>query len=34
MPQALGEASVCAGAEADRTGQVYLLTLLDIVSGI
>ncbi|RLW10280.1 hypothetical protein DV515_00001995, partial [Chloebia gouldiae] len=30
MAQALGDASVCAGAEADRTGQVYLLALPDI----
>lgn len=32
MSQVLREASVCAGAEADRTGQVYVLALLDIVS--
>lgn len=33
-PQVFQEASKCAGAEADRTGQVYLLALLDIVNGI
>lgn len=25
---------MCPGAKADRTGQVYLLAFLDIVSGI